>query len=217
MVLIPPGPWHCWNPLCGPSLWQTQSRPYKTNCPSMTRHEVGYSCSPQPSVSLQLECHLSWEQGKRMRNMRLSKNFAHPSWCSLFLRCFYMFLYVFFMLFLIQVSNGLYKTTSILVLDHPWFSSLVIYGGMFDILWYGFEWFWMALIPPGPWHCWILSKTPCNKTHQNHTKPTDEKHENFARIWPSHQYYSLFLSVFSPSLYKTTSILVLHYPWFSTV
>ena len=88
---------------------------------------------------------------------------------------------------------------------------------MFDILWHGYEWFWMALISPGPWHCWILSKTPCNKTHQNHTKPTDEKHENFARIWPSHHYYSLFLSVFSPSLYKTTSILVLDHPWFSSL
>ena len=75
MVLLcsdTPGPWLCWT--------LSTNKPYKTSWLSMTRHEVGHHCSHCQSVALQLECHLGWEQGKRMRNMRSSKNFSQPSW-----------------------------------------------------------------------------------------------------------------------------------------
>ena len=57
-------------------------------------------------------------------------------------------------------QTGLVQTSSILVLDHPWFNSLVPC----------LTWFWMVLLcfdTPGLWHCWTHLNPPHNKTIQN--------------------------------------------------
>ena len=144
MVLLcfdTPGLWHCWT--------LSTTKPYKTSWLSMTRHEVGHHCSHCQSVALQLEWHLGWEQGKRMRNMRSSKNFSQPSW---------------FPPFPIMFSNRSCPNLFYFSTGPP---LVLFFGAMFDMV---LKCFWMVLLcfdTPGPWHCWTHLNPPHNKTIQN--------------------------------------------------
>jgi hypothetical protein len=100
-------------------------------------------------------------------------------------------------------QTGLVQTSSILVLDHPWFNSLVPC----------LTWFWMVLLcfdTPGPWHCWTHLNPPHNKIIQNQLM--NLTHPSWFTIIFIH-----FLSCFQTALAQTSSILVLDHPWFNSL
>jgi hypothetical protein len=168
--------WYPW-PL---ALLNPQTKPYKTSWLSMTRHEVGHHCSHCQSVALQLECHLGWEQGKRMRNMRSSKKFWPP------IMVFHHFPSCF--------QTGLVQTSSILVLDHPWFNSVVPC----------LTWFWMVLLcfdTPGLWHCWTHLNPPHNKTIQNQPMRNMRSSHNFSHPSWFPSFPIMFLNRSCPNLF----------------
>ena len=161
MVLLcfdTPGLWHCWT--------LSTTKPYKTSWLSMTRHEVGHHCSHCQSVALQLEWHLGWEQGKEWETWEVQRILASHHGFHHFPSCF---------------QTGLVQTSSILVLDHPWFYSLVPCLTWF---WNVFEWFCYVLIPLAPGTAepiWTLPTTKPFKTSW-WTLPTHHGFPSFSNI-----------------------------------